>query len=155
LTEGEQLVFRGIPSFAPEILRRVKTSDAMKAKKLREALGQMAEEGVVQLFVPSDGSGAIAGVVGALQLDVLAERLKAEYGLDVSLEASRFEFPRWISADDETELDRFIQAHPSSMARDLDGAPVFLATSVFDLKYEQERWSEILFADIKDYQNAA
>ncbi|HXW73067.1 MAG TPA: peptide chain release factor 3 [Methylocella sp.] len=155
LTEGEELVFRGIPSFAPEILRRVKTSDAMKAKKLREALGQMAEEGVVQLFVPSDGSGAIAGVVGALQLDVLAERLKAEYGLDVSFEASRFEFPRWISADDETELDRFIQAHPSSMARDLDGAPVFLATSVFDLKYEQERWSEILFADIKDYQNAA
>ena len=66
LTEGEDLVFRGVPSFAPEILRRVKISDAMRAKKLREALQQMAEEGVVQLFLPNDGSNAIVGVVGAL-----------------------------------------------------------------------------------------
>ena len=58
LTEGEDIVFRGVPSFAPEILRRVKLGDAMKAKKLREALQQMAEEGVVQLFLPSDGSPA-------------------------------------------------------------------------------------------------
>ena len=77
LTEGEDIVFRGVPSFAPEILRRIKLQDAMKAKKLREALQQMAEEGVVQLFVPQDGSGAIVGVVGALQLDVLKERLQA------------------------------------------------------------------------------
>ena len=75
LTEGEDIVFRGVPSFAPEIMRRIKLQDAMKAKKLREALQQMAEEGVVQLFVPQDGSGAIVGVVGALQLDVLKERL--------------------------------------------------------------------------------
>ena len=87
LTEGEDIVFRGVPSFAPEILRRVKLADAMKAKKLREALQQMAEEGVVQLFLPHDGSAAIVGVVGALQLDVLAERLQAEYGLPVELRA--------------------------------------------------------------------
>jgi peptide chain release factor 3 len=150
LTEGEDLVFRGIPSFAPEILRRVKTGDAMKAKKLREALGQVAEEGVVQLFLPNDGSGAIAGVVGALQLDVLAERLQAEYGLRVTFETSRFEFARWIAAKSPAERNRFIHAHPASMARDLDGAPVFLAASAFDLKYEQDKWPEILFSDIKD-----
>jgi peptide chain release factor 3 len=152
LTEGEDLIFRGVPSFAPEILRRVKTSDAMKAKKLREALGQMAEEGVVQLFLPNDGSGAIAGVVGALQLDVLAERLNAEYGLAVSFEISRFEFARWIGSKNPGELDRFIHAHPASMARDLDGAPVFMAASAFDLKYEQDKWPDIAFSDIKDYQ---
>ena len=90
LTEGEDLVFRGVPSFAPEILRRVKIGDSMKQKKLREALGQMAEEGVVQLFIPADGSGAIVGVVGALQLDVLIERLKAEYGLEAGFETTRF-----------------------------------------------------------------
>lgn len=153
LTEGEDLIFHGVPSFAPEILRRVKTSDAMKAKKLREALGQMAEEGVVQLFLPNDGSGAIAGVVGALQLDVLAERLNAEYGLSVSLETSRFEFARWISAKTSAELDRFIHAHPASMARDLDGAAVFMAASPFDLKYEQDRWPEVTFSDIKQYRS--
>ena len=46
----------------------------------------MAEEGVVQLFVPHDGSGAIVGVVGALQLDVLKERLQGEYGLPIDYE---------------------------------------------------------------------
>ena len=81
LTEGETLSFRGVPSFAPEILRRVRVEDAMRAKKLREALQQMAEEGVVQVFLPLDGSPPIVGVVGALQLDVLKERLAAEYNL--------------------------------------------------------------------------
>ena len=99
LSEGEEIVFRGVPSFAPEILRRVKLADAMKAKKLREALQQMAEEGVVQVFLPHDGAAAIVGVVGALQLDVLTERLAAEYGLPVTFEPSRFEVCRWISGD--------------------------------------------------------
>ena len=151
LSEGEDLVFRGVPSFAPEILRRVRIGDAMRAKKLREALQQMAEEGVVQVFVPEDGGGVLVGVVGALQLDVLAERLKAEYGLDVGFEASRFETCRWIRAE-RTELERFLRAYPASISRDLDGAPVFMATSAFTLRYEQERWPEVVFSDVKDYQ---
>ncbi|MGP8233153.1 MAG: peptide chain release factor 3 [Methylovirgula sp.] len=152
LTEGENLVFRGVPSFAPEILRRVKISDAMRAKKLREALQQMAEEGVVQLFLPNDGSNAIVGVVGALQLDVLLERLAAEYGLNATLETSRFELARWVSAENPAELEKFSRAYPTSIAVDLDGAPVYLAASAWDLRYEQEKWPDITFADIKDYQ---
>jgi peptide chain release factor 3 len=155
LTEGEDLVFRGVPSFAPEILRRVKVNDAMKAKKLREALQQMAEEGVVQLFLPNDGSGAIVGVVGALQLDVLVERLEAEYGLPASLETSRFELCRWVAAKNAADMDKFIRAYPSSMAVDLDNAPVFMAASAWALQYEQERWPDITFSDVKDYQKAA
>ena len=155
LSEGEEIVFRGVPSFAPEILRRVKLADAMKAKKLREALQQMAEEGVVQVFQPQDGAAAIVGVVGALQLDVLVERLNAEYGLPVSFEPSRFEVCRWVSSDDKAEMDKFLGAYPSSLASDLDHAPVFMATSAFNLRYEQERWPKIAFADVKDYQKAA
>ena len=104
LTEGEDILFRGVPNFAPEILRRVRLGDAMKAKKLKEALQQMAEEGVVQLFSPEDGSPAIVGVVGALQLDVLKERLSAEYTLPVDFEMARFSVCRWISADSPAEL---------------------------------------------------
>jgi peptide chain release factor 3 len=152
LTEGEELVFRGVPSFAPEILRRIKLQDAMKAKKLKDALQQLAEEGVVQLFVPSDGSGAIVGVVGALQLDVLAERLQSEYGLPIGFEQSRFTICRWITSDDKTELQKFIDSHGSSIAHDLDGAPVFLAQSAFTLNYEIERWPAIKISDVKDYQ---
>ena len=154
LSEGEEIVFRGVPSFAPEILRRVKLADAMKAKKLREALQQMAEEGVVQVFLPHDGAAAIVGVVGALQLDVLTERLSAEYGLPISFEPSRFEVCRWISGE-KAELEKFLDAYPSSVASDLDGAPVFMASSAFNLRYEQERWPKIAFTDVKDYQKAA
>ncbi len=111
----------------------------------------MAEEGVVQLFLPNDGSGAIAGVVGALQLDVLAERLKAEYGLRVTFEPTGSNSRAGSRRRSSAERDRFIHAHPASMAGDLDSAPVFLAASAFDLKYEQDKWPEIVFSDIKDY----
>ncbi len=152
LTEGEDILFRGVPNFAPEILRRVRLDDAMKAKKLREALQQMAEEGVVQLFVPDDGSPAIVGVVGALQIDVLTERLKVEYSLPVGFEMSRFSVCRWITADDPAELDRFIASHRADIAHDLDHDPVFLAQNGFSLNYEAERWKDIRFATVKDYQ---
>ena len=89
LTEGEDIAFLGVPNFAPEILRRVKLGDPMKAKKLKEALQQMAEEGVVQVFRPLDGAPALVGVVGPLQLDVLKVRLTEEYGLDDRFRARR------------------------------------------------------------------
>ncbi len=152
LTEGEDLLFRGVPNFAPEILRRVRLGDAMKAKKLKEALQQMAEEGVVQLFQPEDGSPAIVGVVGALQLDVLKERLNVEYALPVDFDVARFSVCRWISADRKDELERFMAAHRGDIARDLDGDPVFLAPHEFGLRYEADRWKDIRFDAIKDYQ---
>ncbi|MGQ2907421.1 MAG: peptide chain release factor 3 [Aliihoeflea sp.] len=151
LTEGEEILFRGVPNFAPEILRRVRLGDPMKAKKLKEALQQMAEEGVVQLFLPEDGSPAIVGVVGALQLDVLKERLSAEYSLPVDFEIARFSVCRWIAAE-KAELQRFIDAHKGDIARDLDGDPVFLAQHAFGLNYEADRWKQVTFAAIKDYQ---
>jgi len=155
LTEGEDIVFKGVPSFAPEILRRVKLKDAMKAKKLREALQQMAEEGVVQIFLPHDGAPAIVGVVGALQLDVLKERMEAEYSLPIDFEPCQFAIARWVSAEDKVALQKFVQAKPSVMADDLDGDPVFMASSQFTLKYDAERAPDVRFSDIKDYQKVA
>ena len=152
LTEGEDIAFRGVPSFAPEIIRRVSLKDAMKAKKMKEALQQLAEEGVVQVFTPYDGSPALVGVVGALQLDVLKERLAAEYKLPVEFEVARFQLARWIRSDDKARLEAFETKHRGAMAYDLDGAPVFLAASEFDLRYEADRAEGIVFKDIKDYQ---
>jgi peptide chain release factor 3 len=152
LTEGEDLAFNGVPSFAPEIMRRIKLADPMKAKKLCEALQQMAEEGVVQLFLPQDGSQAIVGVVGALQLDVLKERLRQEYGIPIDYEQTRFTLARWVMADKKGEVERFADAHGSAMAKDLDGAPVFMAPTAYGLTYEQERWPDVKFTDIKTYQ---
>ncbi len=159
LTEGEELNFLGVPSFAPEILRRVRLPDAMKAKKLAQALQELAEEGVVQVFRPSDGSPALVGVVGPLQLDVLRVRLADEYGLEVDWQVTEFQLARWISAGDRKTLDGFVAAHRSAIAEDRDGDLVFLARNAFNLDYTAEHAPGIAFADVKDvirrHQNTA
>ncbi|MFL9498803.1 peptide chain release factor 3 [Rhodopseudomonas palustris] len=150
LTEGEDVTFVGVPSFAPEIVRRVRLTDAMKAKKLKEALQQMSEEGVVQVFRPRDGAPALVGVVGPLQLDVLKARLAAEYQLPVDFEVSEFQLARWISSDDRKKLDTFIANNGSSIADDVDGDPVYLAKNEFYLGYTKDRAEGIVFSEIKD-----
>ncbi|QIP10274.1 peptide chain release factor 3 [Bradyrhizobium symbiodeficiens] len=150
LTEGEDFNFVGVPSFAPEIVRRVRLTDAMKAKKLKEALQQMSEEGVVQVFRPRDGAPALVGVVGALQLDVLKARLEAEYSLPVEFEVSEFQLARWVSSQDRKKLDTFIAANTSSIADDVDGDPVYLARNEFYLGYTKERAEGIEFTNVKD-----
>jgi peptide chain release factor 3 len=152
LTEGEDLNFVGVPSFAPEILRRVRLPDAMKAKKLKQALQELAEEGVVQVFRPLDGSPALVGVVGQLQLDVLRVRLSDEYGLEVSWDTPEFALARWITADESKTLDTFVSAHRSAIAEDLDGDPVFLARNAFNLDYTGQQSPGIVFSNIKDIQ---
>jgi peptide chain release factor 3 len=150
LTEGEELNFVGVPNFAPEILRRVRLPDAMKAKKLRQALQELSEEGVAQVFMPADGSSLLVGVVGPLQLDVLKARLAAEYGLEIDWATPEFQFARWIAADNPKFLDRFMASYPSSIAEDADGDPVFLARTAFDLEYTGEHNKDVSFSDVKD-----
>ncbi len=150
LTEGEDLNFAGVPNFAPEILRRIRLPDAMRAKKLKQALQQLAEEGVAQVFLPSDGSPALVGVVGPLQLDVLKARLAAEYGLEIGWDTPEFQFARWISADDRRKLDQFAASYPSAIAEDFDGDLVFLARNAFNLEYTGDHNPGIAFTDVKD-----
>src|SRR6186713_3299226 len=155
LTEGEDITFVGVPSFAPEIVRRVRLTDAMKAKKLKEALQQMSEEGVVQVFRPRDGAPALVGVVGPLQLDVLKARLDAEYSLPVEFEVSEFQLARWVSSDDRKKLEAFIAANGSGIADDVDGDPVFMAKTEFYLGYTRERAEGINFSNVKDVKKKA
>lgn len=152
LSESEDINFVGVPYFAPEILRRVRLDDAMKAKKLRQALQELAEEGVVQLFRPQDGSPAIVGVVGTLQLDVLQARLAGEYGVAIGFEETPYTVARWL-AGDRNELARFAATQRSAMADDLDGDPVFLATSAFMMRRAMEQNPDLYFTDIKDVRS--
>jgi peptide chain release factor 3 len=150
LTDGEDINFEGVPNFAPEILRRVRLSDAMKAKKLKQALQELAEEGVAQVFRPTDGSPAIVGVVGPLQLDVLKTRLASEYGLPIDWSTTEFQFARWISADDRKSIEQFVNGRSSAIAEDFNDDLVFLARNAFDLEYTGEHNPAIRFSDVKD-----
>ena len=154
VSEGEDLDFLGVPSFAPEILRRVRLEDAIRAKKLREALRELAEEGVVQLFFPLDGSPPLLGVIGALQLDVLADRLGTEYALPIAFDQVPFEAVRWIAADDKAVVEQFIEKNRSSMSLDLDGDPVFLAATEFNLKWTADKNPQVRFLEIKSKARA-
>jgi peptide chain release factor 3 len=149
LSESEDLNFLGVPSFAPEILRRVRLDDAMKAKKLRQALPELAEEGVVQLFRPRDGSPPMVGVIGTLQLDVLQARLAGEYGVAVGYDTSPFQLARWVSGE-RVALDRFLAEQRSAIADDVDGDPVLLATSAFMMRRTIDLHPGLVFRDIKD-----
>jgi peptide chain release factor 3 len=154
LSEDEDLRFTGVPYFAPEILRRVRLDDAMKAKKLRQALQELAEEGVVQLFRPQDGAPPMVGVVGTLQLDVLIARLAGEYGVGIGFEQTPYALARWVSGD-RAALDPFIAANRTSMADDVDGDPVYLATSNFMMRRTAELNPALTFRDIKDLRPQA
>ncbi|WCT75430.1 peptide chain release factor 3 [Sphingomonas naphthae] len=150
LTEGEVLRFTGLPNFAPEILRRIRLADPTKTKQLRNALNDMAEEGIMQVFHPSIGSQWIVGVVGQLQLDVLISRLQAEYKVDAGFEASPWDTARWVTADDPKALDEFVGQHRAAMAEDRDGAPVFMAKDAWELNYITGRFPALRFAATKD-----
>jgi len=150
LTEGEAITVTGIPSFAPEILRRVRLDDPMRAKHLRRALEDLAEEGVSQLFKPLIGAQWIVGVVGELQLDVLASRIEAEYSIKAGFEPAPYETARWVQADDPARVKAFVEGNRGALAEDRDGAPVFLARNSWELDYIQRQWPEIRFAKTRE-----
>ena len=149
LSENEELTFTGIPNFAPEILRRVRLYDAMKAKHLKRALESLAEEGVTQVFRPVIGSQWTVGVIGQLQLDVLKSRLRAEYGLDADLESSPYETARWLSGRSDA-VAKFREANKGQMAEDRDGAPVFLAKSAWELGYVGDKFPDVTFLKTRE-----
>ena len=132
LTEGEALHFKGIPSFAPELLQGVRAGDPMKAKHLEKALMQFAEEGAAKVFKPMIGSGFIVGVVGALQFEVLASRIEQEYSLPVRFEPSPFSSARWVSGP-KPEVEKLINVNKGHIAYDHDGDTVYLTRLKWDI----------------------
>ena len=149
LSEKNEVRFTGLPNFAPEILRRVILKDPTKTKQLRKALDDLSEEGVIQVFYPQIGAQWIVGVVGQLQLDVLISRLEAEYKVAAALELAPFDTARWLKGS-EAALKTFADFNMTSLARDRDGDPVFLARSAWDVGYQQERNPELTFGATKE-----
>ena len=150
LSEAEDLNFLGIPSFAPEVLRRVRLDDPMKAKQLKKALEDLAEEGVSQVFKPLDGSTWIVGVVGPLQFDVLTTRIESEYNIRAGFEDAPFVTARWVAADDKAEIERFGDANKSNMAEDRDGGLVYLARSTWQLGRAQQDFPKVRFSATRE-----
>ncbi len=149
LSEGEPLHITGIPSFAPELMQRARADDPLKAKHLGNALEQLAEEGVARIFKPTTDPNWIVGVVGALQFEILTDRIRTEYGIPVKFEQAALHTARWISCDDPAKLKTFMDQNASAIANDHDGDPVFLARNAWHLGDAQEKNPAISFRAVK------
>ncbi len=150
LSEAGDVAFTGLPDFAPEILKRVLLSDQSKVKQMRRGLSDLAEEGVIRLFKPAIGSQWIVGVIGELQLEVLASRMEQEYHAALTFEPSPYEVARWLRSSDPQALKKFTEANRSRLALDQDEAPVLLMRNVWEFDRFIEEWPTLEFASVRE-----
>ena len=142
-TQGEDLKFTGVPHFAPEMFRRVRLRDPMRMKALNKGLNELCEEGATQVFRPLVSNDVILGAVGVLQFDVVAWRLKQEYGVDCAYESVPVATARWVHANEAKKLEEFKNRQQENLAEDGSGALTYLAPSVVNLNLTAERWPDI------------
>ena len=145
LTEGEQLHFKGIPSFSPEQFRYVNNTDPLKTKQFQKGLDQLMDEGVAQLFTRDINGRKIVGTVGALQFEVIQYRMKGEYTASCDYEPVNLYKACWVTCADKKAYQEFYDRRRRDMAVDKDGLPVFLAESAWALQTAEEQHPKIQF----------
>jgi len=150
LSHKEALKIKGVPSFAPELFRRVILKDPFRAKQLEKGLFQLTEEGAIQLFRPAMSNDYILGAAGALQFDVTADRLRTEYGVEATYEPVSAYALRWIHSEDNRILQQFRQRHQRQMVEDAQGNPAVFFSSSWWLERTLEDWPSITFSKIRE-----
>ncbi|HAN19880.1 MAG: peptide chain release factor 3 [Bacteroidetes bacterium GWC2_33_15] len=145
LTEGENIHYKGLPSFSPEMFRYVENADPMKYKQLAKGLDQLMDEGVAQLFTNKFNGRKIIGTVGQLQFDVIQFRLEHEYGAKCRYESIQLYKACWMESSDKAQLEDFRKRKYNALADDKYGREVFLAESPYALQMAQEKFDKIKF----------
>ncbi|MFA5072684.1 MAG: peptide chain release factor 3 [Nitrospirota bacterium] len=145
MTEGEKIMFQGIPTFSPEVFKELVNLDPSKSKQLNKGIEQLTDEGVAQLFTQQQGNRKIVGTVGQLQFDVLQYRLEHEYGAICRFDAMAIYKACWITSTDKQELEKFCRFKSERIATDKDGNIVFLAESEWVLRNMIEAYPEVTF----------
>ncbi len=148
---GENLKFRGIPNFAPELFRRIRLRDPLKSKQLRKGVTQLAEEGSIQVFMPLSNNDLLIGAVGALQFEVVAFRLREEYGVDCAYEPVAVRLARWIECGDAKELENFRRKYRDHLALDAGDYLTYLAPSRVNLNLAVEKWPKVAFRETREH----
>ncbi|MGM9870999.1 MAG: peptide chain release factor 3 [Muribaculaceae bacterium] len=145
LTEGEEIHFKGLPSFSPEMFKYIENTDPMKSKQLDKGLQQLMDEGVAQMFVNRFNGRKLIGTVGQLQFEVIQYRLEHEYGASCRWEPISLYKACWIESDDAEALEAFKRRKHQFMAEDREGRDVFLADSAYVLQMAQADFPKIKF----------
>lgn len=145
LTSGEDIHFKGLPSFSPEMFKYIENSDPMKSKQLEKGIQQLMDEGVAQLFVNQFNGRKLIGTVGQLQFEVIQYRLLHEYGAQCRWEPMSMYKACWIESSDPDALEAFKKRKHQFMAIDRDGRDVFMADSNYVLQMAQADFPKIKF----------
>jgi len=155
LTEGEQLNFKGIPSFSPEHFRYVNNADPMKSKQLYKGLDQLMDEGVAQLFTLDMNGRRVIGTVGALQYEVIQYRLEHEYGAKCSYENLHVHKACWVEPENikNEEFKEFKRVKQRYLAKDKQGQLVFLADSAFTIQMTQSKYPSVKLHFVSEFKN--
>ncbi len=150
-TEGEKFQYTGIPSFAPELFKKVLLKDPLKGKQLDKGLKQLSEEGTVQLFTRHTSNEKILGAVGVLQFEVVKFRLEDEYNVKGDYEHYPFVGIRWLKFENEKEQNEFINKNSSNIVYDNKERICFSVRSDWDLKLVKEKFPNTKFYNNSDY----
>lgn len=135
ITEGEQVAYKGIPSFAPQIFRTIRNTDPLREKQYAKGLSQLAEEGVVQVLTKlTNVNTRVIGVVGQLQLEVFQSRLEHEYGASCAYDPIDYSIARWVSSEDPKALKAFIDEHQKRILVDIRGAHILMFESEWNME---------------------
>ncbi|PLB85533.1 peptide chain release factor 3 [Dysgonamonadaceae bacterium] len=151
LTSGEELHFKGLPSFSPEMFKYIENADPMKSKQLNKGIEQLMDEGVAQLFTHQFNGRKIIGTVGQLQFEVIQYRLLHEYNAQCRWEPINLYKACWIESDDLAQLEDFKRRKYQYMAYDRQGRDVFLAESSYILMMAQQDFKNIRFHFSSEY----
>ena len=149
-SEGEALKFTGIPNFAPELFRRVRLQDPLRAKALQKGLIQLSEEGATQVFRPLINNDLILGAVGVLQFDVVAHRLKSEYKVECGFEAVQVATARWLHFPDDKTEQEFRRKNEANLALDGADSLTYVAPNMVNLQLTIERWPDVIFRETRE-----
>jgi peptide chain release factor 3 len=150
-TQGEELKFTGIPNFAPELFRRAVLRDPLRMKALQKGLAQLCEEGATQLFRPLKNNDLILGAVGVLQFDVVAHRLKDEYGVECQFEPVSVATARWVECENEQTEARFRDKAYEYLGVDQGGSLVYIAPTRVNLELAIEKWPDVAFHATREH----
>ncbi len=145
ITSGEDLHFRGIPSFSPEMFKYIENADPMKSKQLSKGIDQLMDEGVAQVFTNQFNGRKVIGTVGQLQFEVIQFRLEHEYNAKCRWEPIKLYKACWMETDDEQQLKDFKHRKMQFIASDHEGRDVFMAESAYVLQMAQQDFPHIKF----------
>ena len=136
-TAKHKVQFPAIPMFAPEMFAKVSQVNTLKRKQFVKGMEELAQEGAIQIFreLGAGMESVIVGAVGVLQFEVLEQRLKNEYNVEVRRQGLPFSIIRWVANPEEVDVPKLTLTHDTLRVENMRGEKLLLFTSEWNLRY--------------------